>query len=142
MTNLIAEETIALRSTLSMEWRRFPELVKSFYEQDPSRIAAVLGKYLDEQVQRGRLRNLNPQVGGRQFIDLLASEMITRAAFGIFPPPNDQRKTKEGTRHCRILSSRIWGMSASLLSQCGSNPGTTIVKKTPSNESGSLSSRQ
>ena len=40
---------------------------------------ASLSRYLDEQVAKGRLRKMDTAVGGRQFFDLVAAEMMRGA---------------------------------------------------------------
>jgi TetR/AcrR family transcriptional regulator, mexJK operon transcriptional repressor len=96
---VLSEETIALRRTLSMQWRQFPELTRIFYELGPARTIGSLAKYLEEQVSHGRLRKLNSQIAARQFMDLLAAEMVMRASLGIFPKPtrNEKRRKVKNT---------------------------------------------
>lgn len=95
LERLLVEEAVALRRTLSMEHRRFPELSKIFYELGPVRTHTTLAKYLEEQVSKGQLRKLNPQLAARQFMDLLAADVVLRASLGIFPSPTkDERRQK------------------------------------------------
>jgi TetR/AcrR family transcriptional regulator, mexJK operon transcriptional repressor len=51
-------------------------------------VRASLAHYLDEQVARGRLRKLDPAVGARQFLDLVAAEMIFAATRCGRPKPS------------------------------------------------------
>jgi TetR/AcrR family transcriptional repressor of mexJK operon len=80
LDRLLAEETIALNRTISMEWQRFPELAKI---------------YLDEQASKGRLLKLNAKLAAQQFMDLLVSEMVMRGSLGIFPKPTKTEKRKK-----------------------------------------------
>jgi TetR/AcrR family transcriptional repressor of mexJK operon len=95
LDRLLAEETIALNRTISMEWQRFPELAKIFYELGPGRTIASLSKYLDEQSSKGKLLKLNAKLAAQQFMDLLVSEMVMRGSLGIFPKPTKTEKRKK-----------------------------------------------
>jgi TetR/AcrR family transcriptional repressor of mexJK operon len=95
LDRLLADETLALQRTISMEWRRFPELAKIFYELGPVRTGASLSKYLDEQVSKGRLLKLNSKLAAQQFMDLLVTEMVIRGSLGIFPKPTKMEKRKK-----------------------------------------------
>src|ERR1700733_10973566 len=95
LDRLLAEETIALHRTISMEWQRFPELAKIFYELGPGRTTASLSKYLDEQASKGRLLKLNAKLAAQQFMDLLISERVMRGSLGIFPKPTKMEKRRK-----------------------------------------------
>jgi AcrR family transcriptional regulator len=71
---LLAPQALSLHRVLVMEKGRFPEIVTSFYEQGPERVQAALASYLAEQVKKGKLRKMNPNVGARQFFDLVIPE--------------------------------------------------------------------
>ena len=71
-----------------MERERFPELVQSLRADGRERVRASLARYLDEQVTRGRLRKMDPAVGARQFLDLVAAEMIMAATKCGRPKPS------------------------------------------------------
>jgi AcrR family transcriptional regulator len=71
---LLAPEAISLHRVLVMEKGRFPNVVESFHAQGPERVQAALASYLAEQVKKGRLRKMNPDVGARQFFDLVIPE--------------------------------------------------------------------
>jgi hypothetical protein len=49
-----------------MEKGRFPEVVDSFHAQGPVKVQNALASYLAEQVKKGELRKMNPDVGARQ----------------------------------------------------------------------------
>jgi AcrR family transcriptional regulator len=71
---LLAPEALSLHRILVMEKGRFPNIVESFHAQGPERVQAALASYLAEQVKKGRLRKMNPDVGARQFFDLVIPE--------------------------------------------------------------------
>jgi TetR/AcrR family transcriptional repressor of mexJK operon len=73
---LLAPEAMSLHRILVMEKGRFPEAAKAFHAQGPARIHAALAHYLEEQIEKGRLRKMNPDVGARQFFDLVVPELM------------------------------------------------------------------
>ena len=84
---LLAPEALALHRILVMEKGRFPEAVESFYAQGPERVQAALASYLADQIKNGRLRKMNPDVGARQFWDLVAHEFLFRVNLRSIPAP-------------------------------------------------------
>ncbi len=71
---LLAPGALSLQRILVMERGRFPGVVNSFYTQGPARVHAALASYLAVQVKKGKLRKMNPDVGARQFFDLVIAE--------------------------------------------------------------------
>ena len=71
---LLAPEALSLHRILVMEKGRFPNVVESFHAQGPARVQAALASYLAEQVKKRKLRRMNPDVGARQFFDLVIPE--------------------------------------------------------------------
>lgn len=95
---LLAPEAISLHRILAMEKGRFPEAVKSFHEQGPARVHAALSGYIEEQVKKGRLREMNPDVGARQFFDLVVPEFMFGVNLHSRPAPTKaemQQRVKE-----------------------------------------------
>jgi AcrR family transcriptional regulator len=73
---LLAPEALSLHRILVMEKGRFPEVVESFHAQGQARVQAALAAYLAEQIKKGKLRKMNPEVGARQFFDLVIPEFL------------------------------------------------------------------
>jgi AcrR family transcriptional regulator len=73
---LLTTEAISLHRILMMEKGRFPEVIAAFFEQGPERVQAALATYLAEQMKIGNLRTMNPEVGARQFFDLVVPEFL------------------------------------------------------------------
>jgi TetR/AcrR family transcriptional repressor of mexJK operon len=71
---LLAPEALSLHRVLVMEKGRFPEVVDSFHAQGPVKVQDALASYLAEQVKKGKLHKMNPDVGARQFFDLVIPE--------------------------------------------------------------------
>jgi AcrR family transcriptional regulator len=79
---------ISFHRIMMMERERFPELLQSLRADGRERLRASLARYLDEQVARGRLRKMDTAVGTRQFLDLVAAEMIMAATRCGRPKPS------------------------------------------------------
>jgi AcrR family transcriptional regulator len=90
---LLAPEALSLHRVLVMEKGRFPEVVDSFHAQGPAKVQDALASYLAEQVKKGKLRKMNPDVGARQFFDLVIPEFHFGMNLRSRPAP-----TKEETR--------------------------------------------
>ena len=88
LDRILSKDSISFHRTMMMERERFPELVQSLRADGRERVRSSLARYLDEQVARGRLRKMDPAVGARQFLDLVAAEMIFAATRCGRPKPS------------------------------------------------------
>jgi TetR/AcrR family transcriptional regulator, mexJK operon transcriptional repressor len=88
LDRILAKDSISFQRMMMMERERFPELVQSLRADGRERVRASLARYLDEQVARGRLRKMDTAVGARQFLDLVAAEMIFAATRCGRPKPS------------------------------------------------------
>jgi AcrR family transcriptional regulator len=99
LDRILSTKSISFQRMMMMERERFPELVQSLRADGRERVRASLAHYLDEQVARGRLRKMDPAVGARQFLDLVAAEMIFAATRCGRPKPSKaqiRQRVKEG----------------------------------------------
>jgi hypothetical protein len=62
-------------------------LHKSLHARGPARVNTALAHYLDDQVSKGRLRQMNSTVAARQFFDLVAADMTIEASVHSMPKP-------------------------------------------------------
>jgi TetR/AcrR family transcriptional regulator, mexJK operon transcriptional repressor len=88
LDRVLSAKSISFQRMMMMERERFPELVQSLRADGRERVRASLARYLEEQVARGRLRKMDPAVGARQFLDLVAAEMIMAATKCGRPKPS------------------------------------------------------
>jgi AcrR family transcriptional regulator len=88
LDRILSKGSISFQRMMMMERERFPELVQSLRADGRERVRSSLARYLDEQVARGRLRKMDPAVGARQFLDLVAAEMIFAATRCGRPKPS------------------------------------------------------
>jgi len=87
LERLLTPEAMSFRRVMMMESVRFPELHKSLHARGPARVNTALAHYLEDQVSKGRLRQMNSTVAARQFIDLVAADMTIEASVHSMPKP-------------------------------------------------------
>jgi AcrR family transcriptional regulator len=87
LERLLAPEAMAFRRVMMMESVRFPELQKTLHARGPARVNSALAHYLEDQVSKGRLRQMNSTIAARQFFDLVAAEMTMEANVLFAPKP-------------------------------------------------------
>jgi TetR/AcrR family transcriptional regulator, mexJK operon transcriptional repressor len=100
LDRILSAGSISFQRIMMMERDRFPELVKSVRADGRERVRASLAGYLNEQIARGRLRKMDTAVGARQFLDLVAAEMIMAATRCGRPKPSRaeiRQRVKEAT---------------------------------------------
>jgi TetR/AcrR family transcriptional regulator, mexJK operon transcriptional repressor len=88
LERFLADDTITLQRTISLDGGKFPELAKIFYELGPARMVAALSRYLEEQVSQGNLRKLDPEAAAHQFLGLINSETMLKVMLGVAPKPS------------------------------------------------------
>jgi TetR/AcrR family transcriptional regulator, mexJK operon transcriptional repressor len=79
LDRILTANSVSFHRIMTMERERLPEFARSFRAHGPERVRASLAGYLEEQVARGKLRKMDTAVGARQFLDLVAAEMIMAA---------------------------------------------------------------
>jgi TetR/AcrR family transcriptional repressor of mexJK operon len=79
LDRILSVDSIAFHRIVMMERERFPELMQTLRADGRERVRASLARYLNEQVASGKLRKMDTTVGARQFLDLVAAEMIMQA---------------------------------------------------------------
>ena len=89
LDRILSAGSVSFHRIMMMERERFPELIQSLRAAGRERVRASLIRYLDEQVARGRLRKMDTAVGARQFLDLVAAEMIMAATRCGRPKPSN-----------------------------------------------------
>ncbi|MGC2398452.1 MAG: TetR/AcrR family transcriptional regulator [Acidobacteriaceae bacterium] len=99
LDRVLSSGSIAFQRIMTMERERFPELIQNLRADGRERVRASLAGYLSEQMARGRLRKMDTAVGARQFLDLVAAEMIWAATRCGRPKPSKveiRQRVKEG----------------------------------------------
>jgi AcrR family transcriptional regulator len=88
LDRVLSVDSIAFHRVVAMERERFPELMQTLKADGRGRVHGSLARYLDEQIASGRLRKMDTTVGARQFLDLVAAEMIMTATRCGKPKPS------------------------------------------------------
>jgi AcrR family transcriptional regulator len=57
---------------------RFPQIAEMFYKQVASRFLGLLSRYLQRQIELGRLRPHDPQIGARSFLGMFVVNVVAR----------------------------------------------------------------
>ena len=78
----LSDQKIRLERVVSMEADRFPELAQRFFELGPKRGHEELGRYLKEQIQRGRLVEEDSQLMAEHLISLITGGPVNWRMFG------------------------------------------------------------
>ncbi|WP_353069894.1 TetR/AcrR family transcriptional regulator [Tunturibacter empetritectus] len=88
LARFMADDTITLQRTLSLDRGKFPELGRMFYELGPARMIGALSRYLEQQVSQSKLRELNSEAAAHHFLGLIISETMLKVTLGVSPKPN------------------------------------------------------
>jgi AcrR family transcriptional regulator len=72
------------------EANRFPDLVKSFYEQGPGRAASQLAEVLEGAKERGEIRADDCLRVAGHFVGMIRDKLHLQVVLGLRPPPSEQ----------------------------------------------------
>jgi AcrR family transcriptional regulator len=72
------------------EANRFPDLVKSFYEQGPGRATSQLAEVLEGARKRGEIRTDNCQRLAGHFVGMIRGNLHLQVVLGLRPPPSNK----------------------------------------------------
>jgi AcrR family transcriptional regulator len=88
LARFMADDTVTLQRTITLDGGKFPELGRMFYELGPARMIGALSRYLEQQVSKGKLRELDSENAAHQFLGLIISETMLKVTLGISPKPS------------------------------------------------------
>ena len=71
---------------------RFPDLVRSFYEQGPGRAASQLAEVLELAKERGEIRTADCLCAAGHFVGMIRDNLHLQVVLGLRPPPSDKEK--------------------------------------------------
>lgn len=80
---LLSDFSLKMFRTCVAESARFPELGQAFYQNGPEMGRARMVVYLKLAIERGQLRDIDPDMIAEQFSELCRARLWTRAIFGI-----------------------------------------------------------
>ena len=87
MTRLMDAESLALYRLVIAESRRLPGLGERVFAAGPERSARALADYLRLQSRAGKMRVRDPDLSVRVFLEMIKSDLHTRALFRAGPLP-------------------------------------------------------
>jgi TetR/AcrR family transcriptional regulator, mexJK operon transcriptional repressor len=70
LNKIMDPQSITLKRLIIAETERFPQLGEAFAVRGPDRVRRRLCRYIEEEIEAGRLRSGDPLVAARQFIGL------------------------------------------------------------------------
>jgi AcrR family transcriptional regulator len=70
LNKIMDPQSITLKRLIIAETERFPQLGEAFAVRGPDRVRRRLCRYIEEEMEAGRLRSGDPLVAARQFIGL------------------------------------------------------------------------
>jgi AcrR family transcriptional regulator len=73
---------------------RFPDLVRSFYEQGPGRAASQLAEVLELAKERGEIRTDDCLCAAGHFVGMIRDNLHLQVILGLRPPPSDKERQK------------------------------------------------
>ncbi|MCV9967602.1 TetR/AcrR family transcriptional regulator [Pararhizobium sp. BT-229] len=80
---------ICIYRTVVTEAKRFPDLVKSFYEQGPGRATARLAEVLEAAKERGEIRTDDCLRVAGHFVSMIRDNPL-QVILGLRPPPSEE----------------------------------------------------
>lgn len=87
---MISPEALAVYRVVVAEARRFPELVRGFYDAGPIQMRAWFSRWVAEEQKRGRLRpDASPAEASGHLVSLIRGEIHLRLALDIEPMPGE-----------------------------------------------------
>jgi AcrR family transcriptional regulator len=88
LTFVLRDEAMAINRLVIAEAHRFPEIGEVFYEAGPKRSCAVLAGWLKRRMDRGELRQIDPDTAARQFFALCKSGIYSLRMWNVIPEPS------------------------------------------------------
>jgi TetR/AcrR family transcriptional repressor of mexJK operon len=76
---------MAVHRLVIAEAHRFPELGEAFYEAGPKQGTAALASWLKRRMDRGEMRQADPETAARQFFALCKSGLYNLRMWNVVP---------------------------------------------------------
>lgn len=94
---------IALHRLIVAESHQFPELGRIFYERGPRMTTELLSEYVARAMERGELRNDDPETACRSFITLCIHSVQQRQLLGLIGPLSKDQIEAETERTVSVF---------------------------------------
>lgn len=109
MTVYMSPAVVGVYRIAVTEARRFPELVRSFYEEGPGRMAGRLAEILDASRKRGDVRIEDCDVAASQFVGMIRDNLHLQVVLGLRNPPTRQEADAAVTSAVDIFLDGVRG---------------------------------
>ena len=90
MDGYMSPALIGAYRTVVTEADRFPDLVRSFYEQGPGRATARLAEVLEEARARGEIHTDDCARAAGHFVGMVRDNLHLQVVLGLRPPPSEE----------------------------------------------------
>jgi TetR/AcrR family transcriptional regulator, mexJK operon transcriptional repressor len=97
LRRLMSPQAIALHRLVVAESGRFPEIGQVFYESGPRIVLGRMADYLQELMDKGRMRRADPLVAAQQFKDLAISGVYWPKLWGVLEEFTDEDEERQVT---------------------------------------------
>ena len=87
---VLSDRFIATYRMMIGEAARFPEIGQTFYEAGPQQGMHRVGQFMADGIQSGDLRDEDPDVMARYFLDLCLSDLHHRRLWNVKPDPTPE----------------------------------------------------
>jgi AcrR family transcriptional regulator len=85
LTFILRDEVMAVFRLVVAEAHRFPELGEAFYESGPKQSCAILAGWMIRRMERGEMRQVDPDTAARQFFALCKSGLHSLRLWNVVP---------------------------------------------------------
>jgi AcrR family transcriptional regulator len=85
LTFVLRDEPMAINRLVIAEAHRFPEIGEAFYEAGPRQSCAVLAAWMKRRMDRGEMRQAEPETAARQFFALCKSGIYSLRMWNVIP---------------------------------------------------------
>jgi TetR/AcrR family transcriptional repressor of mexJK operon len=82
---VLRNESMAVSRLVIAEAHRFPELGEAFYETGPKQSVAFLADWMKRRMDRGEMRETDPETAARQFFALCKSGLYMLRMWNVVP---------------------------------------------------------
>jgi AcrR family transcriptional regulator len=89
------------------EANRFPDLVRSFYEQGPGRTTVRLAEVLEAARERGEIQTTNCLRLAGHFVGMIRDNLHLQVILGLRPPPSDEEAQEAVASAVEIFLSGV-----------------------------------
>lgn len=88
---VLRDDAMAVNRLVIAEAQRFPEVGEAFFNAGPSKSGAALSAWLRRRMDRGELRQADPDVAAYQFFSLCKGRLHSLRMWNVIPTPSPEQ---------------------------------------------------